>query len=54
MISAHPVNENGGGYRRLKSEGDDTGDDHDGRDLRDVTIFIVVFVVVVAIAPEAR
>ena len=42
------------GHRRLKSDGDDTGDDHDGREVRDVTIFLVVFVVVVAIVPEAR
>ena len=27
---------------------------HDGRDVHDVTIFLVVFVVVVAIVPEAR
>jgi hypothetical protein len=45
---------NGGGHRRLKSDGDDTGDDHDGRGVRDVTMFLVVFVVVVAIVPEAR
>ena len=28
----------------IQSDGDDTGDDHDGRDVRDVTIFLVVFV----------
>jgi hypothetical protein len=35
----------------IASDGDDIGDDHDGRD---VTIVLVVFVAVVAIVPEAR
>jgi hypothetical protein len=35
----------------IASDGDDTGDDHDGRD---VAIVLVVFVVLVAIVPEAR
>jgi hypothetical protein len=33
---------------------DGTGNDHDGRDDRDVTMFHVVFVVVVAIVPGTR
>ena len=52
-MSAHPSNENGGGFHRLEYDGaDGAGNDHDGRDVRDVNIFRVVFVVVVAIFRE--
>ena len=54
-MSAHPSNENGGGFHRLEYDGaDGAGNDHDGRDVRDVNIFRVVFVGVVAIVPGTR
>ena len=50
-----PPDENGGGFPGLECDGaDGTRNDHDGRDVRDVNISAVVFVVVVALVPGTR
>ncbi len=54
-MAAHTVISSIPSTLRLEGDGaDGTANDHDGRDVRDVTIFRVAFVVVVAIVPGTR